>query len=89
MTAQLELLFPAFGEDFDDTVRAGWFIDAGNVFDLEGGQRVEWDQIRVSTGLMLSWYSPVGPLSFSLGYPVANKESDSLEKFQFRIGAGF
>ncbi|MEJ2693167.1 MAG: outer membrane protein assembly factor BamA, partial [Candidatus Thiodiazotropha sp.] len=33
ITAQMELLFPAFGEDFEDTVRAGWFIDAGNVFD--------------------------------------------------------
>jgi outer membrane protein insertion porin family len=86
---QMELLFPAFGEDFKDTVRAGWFIDAGNVFDIEAGEKVEWDQIRVSTGLMLSWYSPVGALSFSLGYPVVEKDDDSTENFQFRIGTGF
>jgi outer membrane protein insertion porin family len=85
----MELLFPAFGEEFKDTVRTGWFIDAGNVFDLEGGQNVEWDQIRVSTGLMLSWFSPIGALSFSLGYPLVEEEGDSHEKFQFRIGAGF
>lgn len=86
---QMELLFPAFGEDFKDTVRVGWFVDAGNVFDIEGGEKVEWDQIRVSTGLMLSWYSPVGALSFSLGYPVVEEEGDESENFQFRIGGGF
>jgi outer membrane protein insertion porin family len=85
----MELLFPAFGEDFKDTVRAGWFLDAGNVFDVESGQNIEWDQIRVSTGLMLSWYSPVGALSFSLGYPLIEEDSDETEKFQFRIGGGF
>jgi outer membrane protein insertion porin family len=85
----MELQFPVFGEDFKDTVRAGWFLDAGNVFDLEGGEKVKWDQIRVSTGLMLSWYSPVGALSFSMGYPVVEEEGDETEKFQFRIGGGF
>ncbi|MEJ2694023.1 MAG: outer membrane protein assembly factor BamA [Candidatus Thiodiazotropha sp.] len=89
IVGQMELQFPVFGEDFKDTVRAGWFLDAGNVFDLEGGEKVKWDQIRVSTGLMLSWYSPVGALSFSLGYPVVEKEGDETEKFQFRIGGGF
>ncbi len=89
IVGQMELQFPVFGEDFKDTVRAGWFLDAGNVFDLEGGEKVKWDQIRVSTGLMLSWYSPVGALSFSLGYPVVEEEGDKSENFQFRIGAGF
>ena len=86
---QMELQFPAFGEDFKDTVRAGLFIDAGNLFDIEAGEDVEWDKIRVSTGLMLSWYSPVGALSFSLGYPLVEEEGDKSENFQFRIGAGF
>ncbi len=89
IVGQMELQFPVFGEDFKDTVRAGWFLDAGNVFDLEGGEKVKWDQIRVSTGLMLSWYSPVGALSFSMGYPVVEEEGDETEKFQFRIGGGF
>lgn len=89
IVGQMELQFPVFGEDFKDTVRAGWFLDAGNVFDLEGGEKVKWDQIRVSTGLMLSWYSPVGALSFSMGYPVVEEDGDETEKFQFRIGGGF
>jgi outer membrane protein insertion porin family len=89
IVGQMELQFPVFGEDFKDTVRAGWFVDAGNVFDIEGGEKVKWDQIRVSTGLMLSWYSPVGALSFSMGYPVVEEEGDETNKFQFRIGGAF
>ena len=61
----------------------------GETLTIEGGEDFEWDQIRVSTGLMLSWYSPVGALSFSLGYPIVEKEGDSSEKFQFRIGGSF
>ena len=89
LIGQMELMFPALGEDFKDTVRAGFFIDAGNVFDVAGGEDIAWDQIRVSTGLMLSWFSPVGALSFSFGYPLVEEEGDSTKSFQFRIGGGF
>ncbi|MES9991062.1 MAG: outer membrane protein assembly factor BamA [Candidatus Thiodiazotropha sp.] len=86
---QMELLFPAFGDEFKDTVRAGFFVDVGNVFDLEAGEEVEWDQFRASTGLMLSWFSPVGALSFSWGYPIKEEEGDDIKNLQFRIGGGF
>ncbi|MES9969216.1 MAG: outer membrane protein assembly factor BamA, partial [Candidatus Thiodiazotropha sp.] len=39
IVGQMELLFPAFGDDFKDTVRAGLFVDVGNVFDLAGMRR--------------------------------------------------
>jgi len=89
LIGQMELIFPVLGEDFKDTVRAGFFVDAGNVFDVAGGEDIAWDQIRVSTGLMLSWFSPVGALSFSFGYPLVEKKGDSTNGFQFRIGGGF
>jgi outer membrane protein insertion porin family len=90
VVGQMELLFPAFGDDFKDTVRAGFFVDVGNVFDLEGGdEEVEWDLFRASTGLMLSWYSPIGALSFSWGYPIKKEQSDEIKNLQFRIGSGF
>jgi outer membrane protein insertion porin family len=89
IVGQMELLFPAFGDDFKDTVRAGFFIDAGNVFDLAGDEKVEWDLFRASTGLMLSWFSPVGALSFSWGYPIKEEEGDDIKNLQFRIGGGF
>ncbi|MCU7926480.1 MAG: outer membrane protein assembly factor BamA [Candidatus Thiodiazotropha sp. (ex Dulcina madagascariensis)] len=89
VVGQMELLFPAFGDDFKDTVRAGLFVDVGNVFDLAGGEKIEWDRFRASTGLMLSWFSPVGALSFSLGYPLKEEEGDKTKSLQFRIGGGF
>ncbi|MET0067995.1 MAG: outer membrane protein assembly factor BamA [Candidatus Thiodiazotropha sp.] len=89
IVGQMELLFPMFGDDFRDTVRGGWFVDAGNVFDLAGGEDVTWDGFRASTGLMLSWFSPVGALSFSLGYPLKKEDGDDTKTLQFRIGSGF
>ncbi|MEW7990870.1 MAG: outer membrane protein assembly factor BamA [Candidatus Thiodiazotropha sp.] len=89
IVGQMELLFPAFGDEFKDTVRAGFFVDVGNVFDLEGGEEVEWDLFRASAGLMLSWFSPVGALSFSWGYPIKEEEGDDIKNLQFRIGGGF
>ncbi len=86
---QMEILFPMFGDDFKDTVRGGWFVDAGNVFDLAGNEDITWDGFRASTGLMLSWFSPVGALSFSLGYPLKKEENDDTKTLQFRIGSGF
>ncbi|MCU7904513.1 MAG: outer membrane protein assembly factor BamA [Candidatus Thiodiazotropha sp. (ex Epidulcina cf. delphinae)] len=89
VVGQMELLFPAFGDDFRDTVRAGLFVDVGNVFDLAGGDKIEWDRFRASSGLMLSWFSPVGALSFSLGYPLKEEEGDKIKSLQFRIGGAF
>lgn len=89
IVGQMELLFPAFGDDFKDTVRAGFFVDVGNVFDLAGDEKIEWDLFRASTGLMLSWFSPVGALSFSWGYPIKEEEGDDIKNLQFRIGGGF
>jgi outer membrane protein insertion porin family len=89
IVGQMELLFPAFGDDFKDTVRAGFFVDVGNVFDLAGDEKVEWDLFRASSGLMLSWFSPVGALSFSWGYPLKEEEGDEIKNLQFRIGSGF
>ncbi len=89
IVGQMELLFPMFGDDFKDTVRGGWFVDAGNVFDLAGNEDITWDGFRASTGLMLSWFSPVGALSFSLGYPLKKEENDDTKTLQFRIGSGF
>ncbi len=89
ITGQMELLFPPPGDTFRDSMRLGLFLDAGNVFDLSDGGDIDTDEFRASTGVMLSWMSPVGPLSFSLGYPLKSRDEDKLELFQFSIGAGF
>ncbi|MEN8167694.1 MAG: outer membrane protein assembly factor BamA, partial [Pseudomonadota bacterium] len=89
ITGQMELLFPPPGDTFEDSMRFGLFLDAGNVFDVSGGEEITAEAFRASGGVMLSWMSPVGPLSFSLGYPLKSRDEDKLELFQFTIGAGF
>jgi outer membrane protein insertion porin family len=85
----MELLFPPPGGDFENTMRFGVFLDVGNVFDVEGGQDISFDEFRASTGVMLSWMSPIGPLTFSVGYPIKEGVDDEREIFQFNVGAGF
>ena len=52
----------------------------------------QWDTdmgFRFSTGLALQWASPVGPLKFSFAFPVAKKEGDRIQRFQFQVGTVF
>ena len=46
-------------------------------------------QLRFSTGLGVSWISPVGPLKLSYAKPLNPKPGDRLERFQFQMGTGF
>ncbi|HSM27709.1 MAG TPA: outer membrane protein assembly factor BamA, partial [Thioalkalivibrio sp.] len=86
-TASAELYFPMPLAADNRAVRMSAFLDAGQVFenvdDFDGGD------LRVSTGLALTWMSPVGPLSFSYGYPVVKEDGDELQEFQFLLGASF
>jgi len=79
-----ELLFPFPGLQNDRSVRLSAFVDSAVV-----GESIEFDQVRVSTGLALLWVSPIGPLKISFGWPVRSDPSDDLQKFQFTIGGVF
>ena len=45
--------------------------------------------LRYSTGLAVSWDSPVGPLRFSIAQPIAKEPGDKIERFQFQLGKIF
>jgi outer membrane protein insertion porin family len=84
--ANAELLFPMPGYK-EKNVRLGAFFDMGNVWGPE--QKVKAGDLRMSTGMAVTWDSPVGPLRFSIGYPIRKKEGDKIEQFQFQIGRIF
>jgi len=42
-----------------------------------------------SAGLSIDWYTPVGPLNFSLTQPLSKASSDKTETFRFNIGTTF
>jgi outer membrane protein insertion porin family len=71
----------------DKTVRVFAFFDAGSVW--QEGEPIAFDDLRASTGVGLSWLSPVGPLKISLGTVLKKKETDETQRFQFQIGTGF
>jgi outer membrane protein insertion porin family len=84
MLANAEFLFPFPGLQKDRSVRLGWFVDAGTV-----GEKYDFDELRYSTGLAFSWYSPVGPLKLSFGKALNPAPDDRLQRIQFTLGTVF
>jgi outer membrane protein insertion porin family len=82
-----ELVFPVPFADVD-SVRLLAFLDAGNVFDTHTGS-VDLDDLRYSTGVGLTWMSPLGALTLSLGWPLNDQPGDRTQRFQFSLGAFF
>ncbi|MEI8265448.1 MAG: outer membrane protein assembly factor BamA [Betaproteobacteria bacterium] len=82
-----ELYFPVPGMGNDRSLRVFAFADLGNVWGQ--GERVDASSLRASTGLGLSWISPVGPLKLSWGVPIRSVAKDRIQRFQFQIGTGF
>ena len=83
----LELLFPMPGVKGDKSVRLSTFVDVGNVFATT--QKFKFGDLRSSVGFAVSWFSPVGPLKFSLAKPLKQKVDDKVERFQFLLGRAF
>jgi outer membrane protein insertion porin family len=84
LVSSAELFFPFPGLEKDRSVRLSLFLDAGALDDTFSF--TEW---RASTGLALSWFSPVGPLKISYGHPLNDEPGDELQPFQFSIGTVF
>jgi outer membrane protein insertion porin family len=82
-----ELYFPVPGMGNDKSLRIFAFTDVGNVWGE--GESVSVSSLRSSTGVGLSWLSPIGPLKLSWGVPVKSLAADRIQKFQFQIGTGF
>ena len=83
--AELQMPFPGSGQD--RSLRWFGFLDGGQVY--QEGEKLRVSQLRYSTGLGLSWISPVGPLKLSYAKPLNAKPGDRLERFQFQMGTGF
>ena len=82
-----EVLFPMPGVKGDKSVRLSAFVDVGNVFGTN--EKMRLSDLRSSVGIGVSWFSPVGPLKFSLAKPIRQKPEDKVERFQFLLGRVF
>ncbi len=66
------------------------FFDAGNAFgDAWGEGNISLTGLRTSAGFGVRWRSPVGPLRFEWGFPLAPRKDEKRSDFQFTIGSFF
>ncbi len=87
IVGNVELLLPMPGVKNDKSVRLSTFLDIGNVFGKD--EKIRFADLRASVGIAVSWYSPVGPLKFSLAKPLKQRDGDKVERFQFLLGRVF
>jgi outer membrane protein insertion porin family len=80
----IEYYFPFPGADKDRSLRLSTFVDAGMV-----DNSLDFKALRYSAGLSLNWFSPVGPLKFSFGFPLKKEPTDRLQRIQFTLGTLF
>ena len=50
---------------------------------------VDEGELRYSAGVAFTWITGFAPLSFSLSFPINEKEGDEKESFQFELGKSF
>jgi len=99
--ASMELVFPLpFIED-QRSMRSVLFLDAGNVFDTncyalpDGSEHpgciegFDADELRVGTGVSLTWVTAIGPLTFTFARDLNSKTGDETEGFEFSLGQVF
>lgn len=87
ITLNAEFITPFPGAGNDRTLRLFAFVDAGNVFGEN--EDVRASDLRASTGLGLSWISPMGPLRLAYAHPIRKQAGDRIEELQFQIGTSF
>ena len=66
------------------------FLDAGNVWGVDYDSSIpDNNKVRSSIGIGVDWFTPIGPLNFSLAQPITKSDTDSTETFRFNLGTTF
>jgi outer membrane protein insertion porin family len=96
ITGGVEYLFPMPFIKDNKSVRTSVFWDVGSVYSnkchlstTQGCDGVDLDQMASSVGVGVTWYSPLGPLSANVAFPVRTPENADTQVFQFSLGQTF
>ena len=66
------------------------FMDIANIWGVDYDSSLnDSSKIRSSIGLGVDWFTVVGPLNFSLAYPITKDSNDITESFRFNLGTTF
>ena len=84
-TSTLPMIMPSF-----ESVDFKYFLDIGNVWGVDYSSSIDdSNKIRSSTGLGVEWFTPIGPMTFSLAQDISKASTDKTEGFQFNLGTTF
>jgi outer membrane protein insertion porin family len=66
------------------------FFDAANVWGIDySSSLADGSKIRSSLGMAIDFFTPIGPLNFSLSQPITKSKNDITEFFRFNLGTTF
>ncbi len=95
----LEFIFPVPFVDNKSPWRTAAFVDLGNVYTTschpqakdDGFCQTGWefDELRLSAGVDITWSTPIAPLNFVFAVPLNAREDDRTRGFNFSIRSGF
>ena len=67
-----------------------YFIDAANIWGVDYSSTVDQSNtLRASTGVVIDWFTPIGPLNVSFAQDLSKADDDKTEFFQFNLGTTF
>ena len=73
-----------------ETVDMRYFIDAANIWGVDYSSDVDQSNaLRASTGVVIDWFTPIGPMNLSFARDLSKAEDDKTEFFQFNLGTTF
>ena len=81
----LPMFFPTL-----ENIDFRYFIDVANLWGVDYSNSVDQSNtVRSSTGFVVDWFTPIGPLNFSLSQDLSKADDDKTESFQFNLGTTF
>lgn len=87
-TMQNELIVPLPVESDQKSTRMSLFYDIGQVYPRPSD--FEFNELRTSAGLAFQWFTPfLGLLEISYAWPLNDKPTDDVKRFQLTFGSGF
>ncbi|ALI05365.1 MULTISPECIES: outer membrane protein assembly factor BamA [Pseudomonas] len=96
ITGGVEYLFPLPFIKDNKSLRTSVFWDVGSVYSdkcylstTQGCDGVDLSQMASSVGVGVTWYSPLGPLSANIAFPVRTPDNADTQVFQFSLGQTF
>jgi len=71
----------------NENIRLSGFLDAGGIYSKASD--ISFDDLRASSGLALTWLTPIGPIGLYAAKPLIKKSGDETKTFSFELGANF